>query len=316
MKLQKHQDNELAHVTPILLLHVACSGGSIIFRTLCERFPVWGISEVSPLADRPERPFYPYDPETLLWMNGHFSQMQFELLFKERLARCWQTTRKKGQSLLVREHTHSLFFQPTGIQLDAGFSWIANHKEDIFEQPCSILFSVRDPVDSWLGLNHSFPHIARYSFDEYCRRYNVMLDRLAEATASHKETFLQFKYEDLIQSVDAVLQNISNFVKLPVLMNPSQDIRIKATGNSGRQSAQLGMRPRRAFSAAFLNAAEQSSEYARLAERLEYRHCCAGLGWKDHVIAHWHSVRKIIYQCARRIALTSMQSAKKKRVAD
>lgn len=309
------QDNNSGNAPPILLAHVACSGGSLIFRELCKRFGLWGISEVSPFASPPRRPFYPYDPESLLFLNNHLSQDDFNDIFLKRLEHCWHACSRATRRLLIREHTHSLFFQPQGIQLNDGFSWIHQQSQQTFGVACPILFSVRDPVDSWLGLNHSFPHLVQYSFDEYCNRYHEMLDQLDSLREQEQVDFLQFKYESFVNAPDPVIESIGQFLEMklaPATVGPD----IRATGNSGRQSAQIRRRPRRSFSRSFLDQALASEAYSRLAKRLDYPHFGDQINWGTRIGATINSIRKAGFRAVYHLARSGIQVIKQRRVAN
>ena len=278
--------------TPVLLCHVACSGGSVIFRTLCQRFDLWGLSEVSQFFRFRDgkKPFSPYDPQALLYFNDWLDDNELEEEFKARIARSFELATRKQKRLLIREHTHSLFFQQDIQMKEDGYSWILNRSEELFGQSCKTIFTFRDPVDSWLGMQHSFPHNNSYSFDEYCRRYNRVYDFVERQSQESPEKISLFKYEDFVTDTDSVIQNVSSTLGLDLGQN--SEPQIVSTGNSGRQSNKIGKRSRRSYSIEFLNSAVNSPEYARLVERLDYDNCATTVDASTRAKARFNSVRK------------------------
>ncbi|MDG2469950.1 MAG: sulfotransferase domain-containing protein, partial [Pirellulaceae bacterium] len=184
---------------------------------------------------------------------------------------CTQKTQERGERLLLREHTHSFFFNPACPEIEpSGSSWTS----DQFYQKLNIelkgLVSVRDPVDSWLGFRKGFPLQLPRSFDEYCQRYNAYLDRIDQET-KHKKNIYLFRYEDLIQDPQKVVDEIANHLNVahcPV--DYSAVGKHVGSGNSGRSSVALSQRPRRPYSLEFLKLASESNEYTKLCQRLGY----------------------------------------------
>ena len=310
-------DNSLA---PIIINHAACSGGSVIFRTIAKRLQLCGISEISHVLRPPGKvSFYPLDPEYLLYLNAGLDSQEFLEVFSDRVSSCYRRSAAKGHRLLLREHTHSMWFLATSSPPDnSGYSWIVDRQDELFHVPCPSLISTRDPVDSWLGLCASFPHLAAYSFDEYCQRYNRWLDKTEEYKKKYPNSILQFKYEDFIDDVETTLQEIAEFTGQPLGAGgaESENAVVVSTGNSGRSTSSLSRRPRRKFSIGFLNAAEASAEYAKLCERLGYPHCAANLTTKDRFQARLNSVTKYFVSNAKSLLNQIKKQGKKAAIAD
>lgn len=275
--------------SPILLCHAACTGGTLIFRKLCEQFSLWGLSEVSHYSNFAKNLFYPFDPEALMYANGWISEDEFAKSFGERLAKCDAIAQDNGKRLLIREHTHSLFFKPTGVRQETGFSWINDRSEELFKVQCPVICTLRDPVDSWLGIKHSFRSEVTYTFDEYCERYLVFFEQVKEV--DENRLFL-IRYEDFLSQPQEIFQTIAE--KFNLTRSADDKDTVLFSGNSGRQSVQMSRRPRRAYSTSFIRAVENSKNYLELTSRLGYEDCRNEISNSDRFLANLNSVRKLI----------------------
>lgn len=257
---------------PIIICHPACSGGSLIYRLLVAQFSLAGVSEISHCFPNTATAFFPSDPERSLLASGLIDLAEFgEIVFK-RIANCEAICREKGKRLLIREHTHSYFFdecvqQPT----TGGPSWIADQFRIVSDRRIKCIVSVRDPIDCWLGLHANFPEIALTDFHQYCLRYKRFLDSLKNSDEA--EDFLLVRYEDLIEFHDREFRRIAQFVNIPYSGRLVDSwTSVASSGNSGRQSQTLKKMPRRPFGIALLRAAGRSTAYEDLVKELDYPH--------------------------------------------
>jgi len=288
-------NQQTAAQQPIILCHAACTGGSLIYRLLVSAFGFVGISEISH-ARRPDpKEYLPLDPEAQLLSQGIISPAEFDIIFIQRIYNCDQIVRERGKTLLVREHSHRYFFDPQqdDIAVDS-VSWINDaYRKERGESLCCLV-SVRNPIDSWLGLRNSFPDESPLTFDQYCEKYLNFIDRIEQTERVHL-----FKYEAFVHDPRATLEEIgkrightcSNF-------DLGKSAHVASSGNSGRQGAEITARPRRPFTMHLVRSAEASGHYRKLCDRLGYPCLNDELGFQQRrgiVKSHVHN---LLHTCA------------------
>lgn len=222
-----------------VLHHWACSGGTIISRSIASLPHVLLLSEVHPLAhlrlpsEDPE-----YCPTDLirqvcldhnnrdpllclaLW-TGAIDSLQRELL-------------KQDLCLVLRSHSHIDFFTgpfPAESSL-VSTSLISRHR--LLE-----LFSVRHPLDSWISMTKMGwdKHFRFVSFAEFCRRCLAMTKALANTPI--------LRYEDFTLAPQKSLQTISRHLELSYSQDGISSLgSISLSGNSGRSSDLISPRLR------------------------------------------------------------------------
>ena len=254
-------------IKPVMLCHAACTGGSLVYRILVSRFNFLGVSEISHAYTPKKKMYSPLDPELQMYTQGILNDEQFADIFFKRVKNCELISKKAHKPLLIREHSHRYYFNPNRKIGLTSVSWINDtfSREENTQLKC--LISVRDPIDSWLGLRTNFPKESSYSFEEYCSKYLVFID-MARRTPCH----YIFKYEDIILKPDSILKDIENFLDLKI-ENYSSDTTytIPSTGNSGRQSEGIFIRPRRPYTRGLVEAAKHSISYMELCRILNYQ---------------------------------------------
>ena len=224
-----------------------------------------------------------------MYANGWIDEEAFENTFAQRLKNCQQIATNNDKRLLIREHTHSLFFQPERINQRAGFSWVGQRSLELFGSECPVICTIRDPVDSWLGIKHSFRSEADYSFDEYCARYRTFFERVKELDESR---LVVFRYEDFLLHSEEFFELVAEKFYLPQMS--ASESTVLYSGNSGRQSDQLSRRPRRAYSTSFIRAVEDSENYTALISLLGYEDCREDINGSDRFYAKVNSLRKLV----------------------
>jgi len=254
--------------TPIVLGHAACTGGSLIYRIIVATFDLLGLNEVGIPRVSAINQFHPGDPEYQLFAQEKISAFDFSEIVFNRVTACEQRSETR---LLVREHSHSFFFNtPDPAIVPSGGAWFSDLYQQRYSVQLPCLVSVRNPVDSWLGFRRNFPHQSPVEFDEYCRLYCEYLQKIDTQNAE-LGCFLVFKYEDLIDEPQRVIDQIADHIgeaRKPADL--SLVGKRLGSGNSGRVSTELVQRSRRPFSRKFVNEAEQSVHYSNLCARLGY----------------------------------------------
>lgn len=286
-KKKKLQDQE-----PIILCHVACSGGSMIYRMLIANFGLVGISEVSHRVHHGEHLFIPTDPEYALLEGGEIFDTEFENIFFDRIQHCNEICQKNNKPLIIREHTHSnYFFDSPHSAIPNNPSWIAGQYKKRLDKKVKCIVSVRDPIDSWLGLFANFNDSTPKDFHEYCAKYERFIRSFFENY--DKKNMLLIKYEDIVDDQVEQLKRIAKFIDASFNGKAVNDwSQIPSTGNSGRQSKSVQKRVRRPFGIQLVQAADTSESYSYLVERLGYEHLRDSVSIEVKLRAYYVSVRK------------------------
>ena len=275
--------------SPVVLGHAACTGGSLIYRVLTSTFGFSSLSEIG-VARVPQRRFSPWDPELQLFARDDISAKEFSEIIFERVLSCQQIATRKQQRVLVREHTHSFYFNPKDPEiLREGGSWFADAYYARFSARVPALVSVRDPIDSWLGFRRSFEAQLPDRFDDYCRAYNSYLDKIDTQNSDHKQFHL-FKYEDFLTDPQKQLDMIAAHINQPPKEADLSSVgNLFGSGNSGRVSSELKKRARRPFTHRLYKEAEDSQEYLRLCQRLEYPLVYEGVSVADRISGYTYT---------------------------
>lgn len=256
---------------PVILGHAACTGGSLIYRGLLSTFNFVGLNEVGVAPIINPNMYNPWDPHYQLLAQNLLTPLEFGETLFDRVNDCHLRVLNQKRTLLIREHTHSHYFNPITPELiPNGGSWWSDLYEQKLNQKPKGLVSVRNPIDSWLGLRRSFPTQLPQDFDLYCQLYNKYLDKIDDQN-SRSQQFHVFRYEDYVQSPQIVMDKIAQHLNVPCREFDSSTIGQKiGSGSSGRRSKELKLRSRRPFSMKFFRQTVQSTAYKKLCLRLDY----------------------------------------------
>ncbi len=252
---------DTANQPPIgMIHHFACTGGTLLSRCIEAMPNTVLLSEIDPLSPIPlwDVDFAPYDllRQSQTGIRPMDASGVIET-FLASLTAMLDSYARTGRRLIIRDHSHSHFCteispaeRPT--------------MRDIIQSrfPVRGLVTVRHPLDSFLSLrNNGWVHFAPDTLDEYCRRYLLFLDAYADARI--------LRYEDFVEAPDRGVRMMTDVLALPYT-DHWRDLLpvIEVSGDSGRKSDEIALRPRREVSADLLN--DESDCYAALCERLDY----------------------------------------------
>lgn len=277
---------------PIILCHVACSGGSMIYRMILANFNLVGISEISHRFPFKKEAFIPTDPEYALLNGGEITDEEFQRVFFDRVLRSAEICKQKKKILLIREHSQSyFFFNSTESSIPEHPSWIAGQYLQRLNKRIKCIVTVRDPVDSWLGLLANFPGAVSADFQEYCSKYEWFVKSLRNNYDS--DSILLIRYEDIIDNEVKQLHRIAKFLGIPFDGNTVDDwSQIASTGNSGRQGSSLQKRARRPFGTGLIREASLSKSYQFLIQELGYANLGDSVSTKVKIRAKYIDIRK------------------------
>lgn len=247
-----------------LVHHLACTGGTLISRSIAALPSVVLLSEISPLSPLPSRaskpPFTPTDLVTQLRYSRFSATPELEWeMFRAALAPLLAAVVRNGQHLVLREHCHSSYCTgAAGVPVPGLASLLRGQVESVG------VVTTRHPADSFASLSTiGWVHFAPATFDEYCQRYLVFLDDHSGAPI--------FRYEDFVRAPANELGSIASALGL-VRSDDAVGLQnaIRLSGASGRSSAEISVRTRTARAEALIADSQGLASYRLLCERLGY----------------------------------------------
>ncbi len=246
--------------------HLSCTGGTLFAKCIAAMPNVLLLNEVDPLSPLPlkdgKAPFTPSDMISLLRQGDPKTSPELlKRLFQRDIGLICQEQTSIGNSLVLRDHSHSHFLN------DNEVSDRPTLREIIAEKfPIKSILTVRDPIDSYLSMKtHGWhEHFSPPTFDEYCRRYLLFLEK-------HEGVEI-IKYEDFVANPSKVMQKICKALELDY----SGDFQnlfsaFQFSGDSGRSGNVIEARPRRGVEEVFLEEVRRSDAYFKLISQLIYK---------------------------------------------
>lgn len=225
------------------LHHLACTGGTLIARTIAALPNTYVLSEVhpnSPIRDVAKL-FLPSDIAALsVAAEIPDASTIAQEIVSTSLTLCSDGVARYGGDLVVRDHSHSDFNGPK--VSESARSTLRALLMGKFDSLLSVV-TVRDPRDSFASLEaNGWVHFSPADFETYCARYHTFLDALDGVPL--------FRYEDFVAQPEETLQAIC--VELDLPFDPTAlDVfsAINLSGDSGRSSKFIEERSNRNESA-------------------------------------------------------------------
>jgi hypothetical protein len=240
-----------------IIHHLACSGGTLISKSISSMPNVYLLSELHPFTNlghgKGSLDFTPSDIPSLT-KHANIPQ-QKELasqLFKSGIDEVYQHVTRYGGTLVLREHTHSDYNTNEPIPEKSTLIALLEDKYEV-----KSILTVRNPIDSYTSLiKNNWLHFEPKSFDEYCRRLLYLTEQFQEDRI--------FKYESFIKDPQQEMKAITKALDLP-FDNTFEDVfsLFKVTGDSGRTSDVISPRER-AVPDSVLRESELSEYYKEL----------------------------------------------------
>ncbi|MDB4279704.1 sulfotransferase [Paraglaciecola sp.] len=239
--------------------HLACSGGTLISKCISAMPNVYLLSEAHPFSDLHLGTGTPkFLPSDVSALSRHADiPHQPELarkIFLESIKIADNHLTNMGSHLVIRDHTHSDY--STG-EKECTHSAIVNVLQSDYN--VISLLTIRDPIDSYAALvKNNWLHFSPPTFNEYCRRFNVMLN--------HFENQHIVRFEDFVEDPKGKMQKICECLSIPY-SELFEDIFgvFRVTGDSGRSADIIGSRDRIA-SEDVLNQCKDSKEYQKICD--------------------------------------------------
>ncbi len=247
-------DRSRAHPAPEvgLIHHLACSGGTIVSRAIATMPGVVLLSEQHPEQAMARRT----DPLKQAQAAGApVTEFDVSDRFARDIGLVAERCDGAGLRLVVRDHANRDFLGTDRCRL-------LTREVLGAAMPVRSICTVRHPVDTWLSLQASgwFKGVV----GDFLRRY--------EAFASHALDLGFERYEGFVENPDAVLGRICGHLGVPFdpAWRDQLDDISHMTGGSGRASARVAPRARRAASVELIAEFERERAYARVLDALGY----------------------------------------------
>lgn len=251
--------------------HFACSGGTLISKLLATMPNVTLLSEIDPLS--PDQMVLGaltaprFQPTDVLYA-ARFATRPIDpdaiaVVFKASVKALHSEVCARGGSLVLRDHAHSQFCSHTQSDQRPTLRKLLQDIGDV-----KSVTTVRHPLDSFLSLSgNGWHHFLPFTLEEYAKRYETFL--------SHYSDVPTFRYEDFIAAPEQVLQQICETLDLPFEGGTEIFLPLlNMSGDSGRSSDKIEVRPRRDVPENIRRQAENCPAYERL---------CAALGYSPSV---------------------------------
>lgn len=239
--------------------HLSCTGGTLFAKCIASMSNVLLLNEIDLQSLLPtnqaKSKFTPTDMVSLLRQGDpDISAELIERVFLNDLRTIHEDQWGIGRHLVLRDHSHSHFLSGPEVSQRPTLRELVQRNFEVRS-----IVTVRNPLDSWLSMvSHGWEsHFQPATFNEYCRRYLLFLERYRDVPI--------VKFEDFVEKPESVMKQICEILDLEYFCL-FQDVfsSFRFSGDSGRRSAQIGGRSRRDHSPDFLETAMEDPDYIEL----------------------------------------------------
>lgn len=245
--------------------HFACTGGTVLSRSIQAQPNIRVLSEVDPLSEkslvRGRKGFAPTDLIALSRTGLYdISAEVIVQMFLASLDVLFEHMRNTGQKLILRDHAHSRYCTGVDYEERPGLLEIVRQR---YQTNSAV--SVRHPLQSWLAMKeNSFVEFPNEGLDEYCLRYIAFLE-------DHSQLPI-VRYEEFVASPQRVVKELCEYLDISYSDDwPDMMPAIKLTGDSGRSGDEIEPRKGREISDEMRAECENSKHFQTLCERLDYQ---------------------------------------------
>lgn len=206
----------------------------------------WILPETNPFSVKnlDKKYFVPYSINTSLYLCGrrHFD-LYLQNYKKELNNFIREFIDSNSDCLLIRDQLFSQFANKR--YKDHQNLFIAKCLEEL-NLDFKIIFTVRDPIDSWIAMNANFPR-TNMDLNDYLTIYQSALNTYEK---KYKSKLLKIKIEDFYLELENIRKLIDNFLGIKTFLN--KKIRVSnnelTSGASGRRSEVPKLFPFKPFS--------------------------------------------------------------------
>jgi hypothetical protein len=230
--------------------HLGATGGTIISKCIASMRDVYFLSEIHPFrANAPQ-----FDPMAVAAQfqaqYGALSRNEMQTAFlaqMEIVARCVE--RQRGY-LVLRDHAHTDFCAQGGGLAPIMLSTLSEGGYRM-----NAVVTIRDPVESYVSMLSN--RWRELDFDSYCERWLAFLDSYSDRPV--------YRYEDFCDNPEKEITRMCVDLHIPFDANFRAGIpKQRLTGDSGRRSDEIGVRPAKAISPELSQEIGRSQAYARI----------------------------------------------------
>lgn len=258
------QSDSLAKPVLRVIHQFACSGGTIISKSIAAQPNVFLLSELHPTTtlgwDRENAKYTPRDVVTQA-MYGRLPKVTAlaEKVFVQSIIETERHVRELGGHLVIRSHPHADYCTDADIPNVDTLTRLLSSYFDIKH-----LVTVRNPIDSFLSLRQNgWVHFKPDSFDEYCRRLLMFLEPFPEDQI--------LKYEDFVENPETGLYAVAEKLSVEATTDGFDYLDIfTISGDSGRKGTKIFPRERKPLSDDYIEEINESDNFARVKEILKY----------------------------------------------
>ena len=245
--------------------HLAATGGSVICKAINSMNNTLVVSETHPNVLQYK--FNPFDPTQILLHQPKLKN-NLELrksIYVNRIKDCYSIAEQINCNLVLRDHAHSDYMQTKNIESIKNKCSLLEALPKYFE--VRSILSIRDPIESFISsqLKGWINNIT--NFDDYCRRYELMVETYFARGAKI------VRYEDFCKNPNDTLRTICNFFDISFNENFEEIFyEIPMTGNSGRGKTLDHIRTLepKVVGVKLKDEALSSNSYIRLSNRFNY----------------------------------------------
>ena len=230
--------------------HLAGTGGTIISKCIASMRDVYFLSEIHPfLANAPQ-----FDP---MAVTAQFqaqyralSRAEMKAAFLEQIAIVAGCVERRKGYLVLRDHAHTDFCAKGAALAPSMLSTLAEGG-----YRTNAVVTIRDPVETYVSmLNNEFRELA---FDAYCERWLAFLDCYSGRPV--------YRYEDFCNEPESEIVRMCGDLQIPFDPDFRAGIaRQRLTGDSGRRSDEIGVRPAKPIAPELLEEIRRSPAYDRI----------------------------------------------------
>lgn len=230
--------------------HLACTGGTIIAKSLAAINQSYVLSEIHPYRTSAVR----FDPMAAVAQfaaqYGKLTRTEARSALAHQLAIIAQRAQKDGRRLVIRDHSHSDFYA-AGATFEA--SLLLALRETGYQVRSAV--TIRDPVESYVSICRNGGDEG-HDFDEFCKRLLKFLDVYQKLPV--------YRYEDFCQNPSQIIKGLCDFLLIPYEADFQQRIGDRRlTGDSGRSGTTIIPRPNKPVPEALCIEAARSQSYAK-----------------------------------------------------
>lgn len=278
----------------ILIGHMPCTAGTFythyIAKIISKSKPTI-IPETNPfnVLHLKYTNFFPYSINTVSHLIGFRTFEEYTLEYKNELInfiKKWQ--RENSNNLIIRDHVWGEYSNYKTHSLKEPIISKFLKEEGIDYLP---IFTKRDPIDSWLGLNASFPDI-EIDLNEYSEIYSSAINAWR---GFHKSKLIEIKIEDFVKNK----QKIKSIFKKNLNMSLEDDLDKKklkkeelTSGASGRGSNYPRILKRKPYSYYFWKEIIKNDTFLEFRKDIGYQEKFKYANIFDLILSYFH----LLYQ--------------------